>query len=171
MVGRKVAGRVTGEKIRVAALRGILYDPSDVCSQHLATGPDIRRGRIMTASVVRTCQLLGRNASAFVAAWIVGLVLVQFGERQLGGWPASETGQLIACAVGVPIAIAFGARVAMYFWAAMTAFSLSELAIHGYYGIRSAQGAPTHFAVMGGSLVAVFLGAALSVIPRRHTGR
>src|ERR1700750_894524 len=100
----------------------------------------------MTATLVRMCRLLCRNAAAFLAVWIVGLVFVQFGERQLGGWPASEAGQLIACALGVPIAVAFGGRVAMYFWAAMTAFSVSELAIHTHYGIRAAQGAPTHFA-------------------------
>jgi hypothetical protein len=134
----------------------------------LMSCPYIRKGQIMMAGLVRTYQLLGRNAAAFVSVWIIGLVLVQLGERQLGGWPVSETGQVIACAVGIPIAIALGARMATYFWAAMTAFSLSELAIHGYYGIRAAQGAPTHFAVAGASLLAVFLGATLSIIPRRH---
>jgi hypothetical protein len=43
----------------------------------------------------------------------------------------------------------------------MAAFSASELAIHLYYGIRAAQGAATHFAVMGAGILGVVLGALL----------
>jgi len=51
--------------------------------------------------------------------------------------------------------------VVAYFLAAMAAFSASELAIHLTYGVRAAQGAPTHFAVMGAGVLGVALGALL----------
>src|SRR5262249_2984475 len=121
---------------------------------------------VMPIDRVRMYRPLGRNAFAFVTIWALAFAFVQAGQSLLGGWPASEAGQFIACALGVPIAIAIGARLAAYFWAAMAAFSASELSIHLYYGIRAAQGAPTHFAVMLAALLAIILGAALSVAPQ-----
>lgn len=104
---------------------------------------------------------LGRHLLALVIFWIVGLAFVQLGTRLLGGWPASEIGQLLACVLGVGIAFRMRAPLVVYFLAAMTAFSASELTIHFVYGIRAAQGAPTHFAVMGAGILGVALGALL----------
>jgi hypothetical protein len=106
--------------------------------------------------------LLGRNLLAFVIFWILSFGFVQFGERVLGGWPASAVGQLLGCVVGVAIALRTRARVTAYFLAAMAAYSASELTIHSVYGIRAAQGAATHFAVMGAGVVGVALGALLT---------
>ena len=111
--------------------------------------------------------LLGRNLLAFGAFWILSLTFVQFGERVLGGWPASEAGELLGCVVGVALALRARARVTAYFLAAMAAHSASELMIHSVYGIRAAQGAATHFAVMGAGVVGVALGALLT----RRNGR
>jgi hypothetical protein len=105
---------------------------------------------------------LGRNVVAGATCWLIGLGLVQFGERVLGGWPASEVGQLLACVVGVAVAHRLRAGVMTYFLAAMAAFSASELSIHLYYGIRAAQGGPTHFAVMGAGILGVMLGSLLA---------
>ena len=116
----------------------------------------------MGKRLAQTGQLVSRNSSAFVIVWLLSLALVQLGERVFGGWPASETGQFVVCAAGVPIALALRARLAAYFWAAMAAFSASELCVHAFYGIRAAQGAPTHFAVMGAAMLSVTLGSALS---------
>ena len=104
---------------------------------------------------------LGRHLLALVIFWIVGLAFVQLGTRLLGGWPASEIGQLLACVVGVGIAFRMRAPLIVYFLAAMTAFSASELTVHFTYGIRAAQGAPTHFGVMGAGILGVALGALL----------
>ncbi len=93
--------------------------------------------------------------------WIVGFAFVQVGQRALGGWPAAEIGQLLGCVLGVVIALRMRAPVVAYLVAAMAAFSASELAIHLTYGIRAAQGAPTHFAVMGAGVLGVALGALL----------
>src|SRR5580704_6018253 len=93
--------------------------------------------------------LLSRHLLALAIFWIVGFAFVQVGQRVLGGWPAAEIGQLLACVPGVVVALRMRAPVVAYFLAAMAAFSASELAIHLTYGIRAAQGAPTHFAVMG----------------------
>jgi hypothetical protein len=113
---------------------------------------------------------LGRNAIAGVVFWILALGLVQFGERVLGGWPAAQVGELLACVVGAVVALRLRAGVTAYFVAAMAAFSASELAIHSYYGIRAAQGAPTHFAVMGAGILGVALGALLMTRGRGASG-
>ena len=49
----------------------------------------------------------------------------------------------------------------------MAAFSASELGIHFYYGIRAAQGTPTHFAVIGAGILGVVLGALMTRGRRR----
>jgi len=105
---------------------------------------------------------VGRHLLAFVIFWVIGLMFVQFGERVLGGWPASAIGQLLACVLGIAIALRMRAAVTAYFLAAMAAFSASELGIHFYYGIRAAQGAPTHFAVMGAGILGVVLGGLMT---------
>ena len=115
-------------------------------------------------------SLIGRNLLAFVIFWCIDFALVQIGYRTLGGWPAFEVGQRVACVVGVTIALGMRAAVMAYFLAAMAAFSASELAIHLYYGIRAAQGAATHFAVMGAGILGVALGALLMMRSHRTHG-
>jgi len=105
---------------------------------------------------------LGRNGLALGLFWILGLALVQSGDRLLGGWPASETGQLVGCVGGVLVAIRLRARVALLISAGLSAFSASELVVHLVYGLRAAQGGPTHFAVVGAGLVGVILGTTLA---------
>jgi hypothetical protein len=105
---------------------------------------------------------LGRNALATVTFWLLSLGLVQFGERVLGGWPASEAGQLVGCIAGIAVALKLRARATAYLLAGLAAFSTSELAIHFYYGIRALQGAPSHFAVMAAGVVGALLGALLA---------
>jgi hypothetical protein len=107
---------------------------------------------------------------AFVIYWIIGFAFVQFGQRVLGGWPGSEVGQLLSCVLGVGIALRLRAPVVAYFLAAMAAFSASEFAVHFVYGIRAAQGVPTHFAVMGSGILGVALGALLMMRGRRTPG-
>src|SRR5215204_4848005 len=72
---------------------------------------------------------LGRLLLAVVIFWILGFAFVQFGQRVLGGWPATEAGQLLACILGVAIALRMRAQLVAYFAAAMAAFSASELVI------------------------------------------
>jgi hypothetical protein len=105
--------------------------------------------------------LLNRHLLALAIVWTVGFAFVQVGQRALGGWLAAEIGQLLACVLGVGIALRMRAPVVAYLLAAMAAFSASELAIHLTYGNRAAQGAPTHFAVMGAGVLGVALGALL----------
>jgi hypothetical protein len=120
----------------------------------------------MKNSIMRAYRVVSRNALALAIGWLIALAFVQLGQRELGGWPATEVGQLFGSAISVAVALILDARPAAYLWAAMAAFSGSELMVHSHYGIRSAQGAPTHFAVMGASFLAVAFGAWI----RRHTG-
>jgi hypothetical protein len=110
---------------------------------------------------------LGRNVVALVVYWLTGLTFVRIGERLLGGWPASTLGELVALLLGVVLALRLRAKVTAYFLTAMTAYSASENAIHLYFGIRAAQGAATHLAVVGAGLIGVILGALLAT----HDGR
>ena len=71
-------------------------------------------------------------------------------------------GQLLSFVFGVAISLRINATFAAYLWSAMLAFGASELAIHLYFRIRAAQGAPTHFAVIGAGLVGVAIGALLT---------
>lgn len=105
---------------------------------------------------------LGRNVVALVVFWLTSLTFVSIGEHLLGGWPASTIGELVALLLGVVLALRLRARVTAYFLAAMTAYSASQNAIHLYFGIRAAQGAATHLAVMGAGLLGVILGAFLA---------
>jgi hypothetical protein len=105
---------------------------------------------------------LAGNVSALVLGWLLSFAGVQFAGRVFDGWLASSTAQALACGVAILVALRLGAKPAAFFLAAMLAFSVSELLVHGYYGIRAAQGAPTHFAVMGAGLLGVALGALLA---------
>jgi len=117
------------------------------------------------AIILNLGMSLGRNALALGLFWIFSFALVQSGQRLLGGWPASETGQLMGCVGGVLVAIQLRARGALVITAGLSAFSASELLIHLIYGLRAAQGGPTHFAVMGAALLGVVLGTTLARPP------
>jgi len=107
-------------------------------------------------------ESIGRNVLALALFWLLSFGFVQYGLHQLGGWPATEIGQMLGCAAGVGVAIQLRARLAAYFVAAMVAFSASELIVHLYFGIGAAQGAPTHFAGMGAALLSIGLGASIA---------
>lgn len=116
---------------------------------------------------VAVSVILLLNVVAFVSFWLVSFALIQLAYRFLGGWPATEIAQVVGCTLGVGIALRLKARVTAYFLAGMVAFSVSELVIHSFYGIRAAQGAPTHFAVMGAAVLGIVFGAFLSSHLRR----
>jgi hypothetical protein len=103
-----------------------------------------------------------RNAVALVLVWIVSLASVQFGQRIVGGWLGPNAFQTVAAIVGIGVALLLRAHVAALIVAGLAAFSMSELTIHLWYGIRSAQGAPTHFAVIGAGVLGVAMGSLLS---------
>ena len=115
-------------------------------------------------------ESLGRNVVALVVFWLTARTFVSIGERLLGGWPASTLGELVALLLGVVLALRLRAKVTAYFLTAMTAYSASENAIHLYFGIGAAQGAATHFAVMGAGLIGVILGALLATHDGRSNG-
>jgi hypothetical protein len=104
---------------------------------------------------------ISNNLIALALSWLAAFAAVQFGERVYGGWFASHLGQTVACWIGVLLALRITAKFAAYLMAGMLAFSVSELLVHAYYGIRAAQGAPTHFAVVGAGVFGVVLGALL----------
>ncbi len=87
---------------------------------------------------------------------------VQIGERILGGWPSTEYGLVAAAALAILFALKLRARVAAYVIAGLGAYFVAELGVHLVYGLRAAQGAPAHLAVMGAGLLGVCFGALLA---------
>jgi hypothetical protein len=100
---------------------------------------------------------------AFVLAvyWIIAFVLVQLSQRIDAGWAMSQTGELLAGALGVFLAIRLNVKPVAYVLGGLLAFSASELILHSIFGNRSVQGGPTHFAVMLAGILGVTLGAFL----------
>lgn len=103
------------------------------------------------------------NAAAFAAFW-AALRLVSVATRGLElGWEG-DAAQLIAVNIGaLVLARHLRARLATFVFASTAIAQLAEFAIHLIYGNASAQGAPTHFAV----LLAAALGVGATVLSRR----
>ncbi len=104
-------------------------------------------------------RTLAIDAGILVFFWLLGFALVQAAERLTNPWPAAEIGQLVAAAVSLGVAVRLRATIAAFLTASFAAFLLAEIAIHLLFGIRAAQGGPTHFAVLGAALIGVLLGA------------
>ena len=88
------------------------------------------------SSVVRS---ISRNLIVLALSWLTAFAAVQFGIRVFGGWFASHLGQTVACVIGVLLALRVAAKFAAYLMAGILAFSVSELLVHAYYGIRAAR--------------------------------
>lgn len=116
---------------------------------------------------IRSKPAVVRNLAAFALGWLAGFALVQAVYWTIGAWQLTALAQLAGFAAGTWIAIRFDARVTAYLFAAMTAFSLAELAIQLPLGNRVVQGGPTHLAVMA----AAVLGIAFGVLMVRYLDR
>src|SRR4051794_7735047 len=90
-----------------------------------------------------------RNLVPILALFVLTRLFVRVAERVQPETLLPPVAEAIAYLVAGVIALKLRARPASYGLAALIAFSLSELAIHARWGISAAQGAPTHFAVLG----------------------
>jgi hypothetical protein len=115
----------------------------------------------------------GLTLASLAAFYVLSFLGVQVGERWLGGWPATEIALVLAEGVAAVVALRLRARIAAYVVLGFAAYTASELVVHLIYGIRAAQGAPTHFAVMGAGVIGVALGAIVAtMVPRvQHVTR
>jgi hypothetical protein len=102
-----------------------------------------------------------RGAFVIGVFWTTAFVIVQFGQRVAGGWAVGQLGEVLACALGVFLALRFNVKPVAYVLAGQLAFTVSELALHSVFGNGSVQGGPTHFAVMLAGTIGVALGAFL----------
>jgi len=115
-------------------------------------------------------RLLAIDAGILAFFWLLGFALVQAAQRLTNPWPAADIGQLVAAAVSLGIAVRLRAMIAAFLTASFAAFVLAEIAIHLLFGIRAAQGGPTHLAVMAAALIGVSLGAFALRRVQRGTG-
>ncbi len=104
-------------------------------------------------------RTLAIDVAVLVLFWLLGFASVQAPQRLTNPWPASDIGLLVAEVVSLGIAVRLRARIAAFLAASFAAFTLAEITIHLLFGIRSAQGEPTHFAVLAAALMGVLLGA------------
>src|SRR5947208_7957803 len=109
-----------------------------------------------------------KGALVLAVFWISAFILVQFGQRVAGGWAVSQLGEVLACALGVFLALRLNVKPLAYVLAGQLAFTVSELALHSIFGNRSVQGGPTHFAVMLAGTIGVALGAFLRTRQRNE---
>lgn len=107
-----------------------------------------------------------RGVLAIAIFWLAALLLSRLGQYVFGGWAANEVGRVLACALGVFLALRLRVKLVAYVLAGQLAFCASELLLHSIFGVRSVQGGATHFAVMLAGILGVVLGWYLS---RRQT--
>ena len=119
----------------------------------------------MSSRLSHLLRALGRGGLVLALFWLTSFALVQFGQRVSGSWATSYVGLVLGCALGVYFALRLRVRPVAYLLAGQLAFGVAELVIHAVYGIRAAQGAPTHFAVMAAGTLGVLLGWYLSRRP------
>ena len=110
-----------------------------------------------------------RGVLVLVLFWLVAFALVQLGERVFGGWAPSAVGLMLACGVGVNLALRMRVKFLAYVLAGLFSFSASELVLRSIYGMQSVQGSGAHFAVMFAGLLGVLLGWSLSRHPVPRT--
>ena len=115
------------------------------------------RSRMMSAGVALVRNLIA--GAVFLGA---GFALVQLAQRVNGDWRLAAIAEGCAAAIGLLVAFRLRAYVCLYLVAGQAVFVVAELVIHSVYGIRAAQGAPTHFAVMLAGTAGVLLGVFLS---------
>ncbi len=106
-------------------------------------------------------RAIALNVVALALFWGVAFVFVQFAQRVPGGWPATGVAEVAGAGLAVWMALRLRAVVAAFVIAGQLAFATAELAIHAVYGIRAAQGAATHFAVMLAGTLGVLFGVLL----------
>jgi hypothetical protein len=121
----------------------------------------------MDRYIQSTVSSTGRVLVSLAAFWLLSFIGVQTAVRWLGGWPFTSIGFLLASTIAAVLAFRFRAAVAAYVVLGFAAMVASELVVHLIYGIRAAQGAATHFAVMGAGVLGVALGASVATLTRR----
>lgn len=110
----------------------------------------------------RTLRVLGMNAGVLALFWCLGFAVVQLAQRLSHGWLGREVGLVVACGVGIAVALRLGAKGAAVLIGGQLAFTAAELVAHATYGIRAVQGGPVHLTVMGAATLGVLLGLWLS---------
>ena len=101
------------------------------------------------------------NIAAVVLVWLMSFAVVQALQFAAVGWAAIDIAVLIATTIALGIALRLRARVAAALLTAFVAMEAADLAIHLMFGIRSAQGAGSHFAVLSAAIAGVALSLVL----------
>lgn len=113
----------------------------------------------LSAGAMKMRSLILDNVVAVCLFWVAAFLLIRVMGGLFGTPVWAEAGQLIAAIVGLGIAIVIRLRPAAYFLAGMVAITSAEIGVHVVYGMRAAQGAPSHIAVMAAGALGVVLGA------------
>jgi len=106
------------------------------------------------------------NVSVLALFWLSSFAAMQIVQRAGMHWAVVDGTLVVMTSLALAFSVRLRARVAAMLLASFVAMEVAELAIHLTYGIRSAQGAPSHFATLGAAMIAVVLATAFARAPR-----
>lgn len=98
-----------------------------------------------------------RGALILALFWITGFALVQFGQRVVGGWAASQVGEVLACSLGVLLAFRLRVKFISYVLAGQLAFSLQSWHCTPFMGTGRCRAVPRTSRSCSPAFVVLFL--------------
>jgi len=153
------AAEFSMDDLRVAAIEaGIHPDAFDRAAAEVATAPGVAEARRHDAPS-RWAPIVA-NLKAVLAFWVVLTILTRLGHLLPDEWTVSAIRNILACGIGVWMAIRLRAAMVRVALTGTTSALMALFAVHTAFGIQSAQGGPTQFAV----LIAGLLGAGAAVL-------
>lgn len=151
--------------LRVAAIEaGIHPDAFDRAAAEIASVRRVDEGGVI-GPPSRWAPVVD-NLKAVLAFWVVLTILTRLGHLLPEHWMVSPIRNILACGVGVWVAIRLRAAVVRVALTGMASALMALFAVHAVFGIQSAKGGPTQVAV----LIAGLLGAgAVALLSRRSS--
>lgn len=117
-----------------------------------------------TTSAMRTFTI---NVIPIALAYVLLILLIRIAIAMRAEWLLLNGAEFLAAIAGLVVAWRFGARAAIIVLAAGAAYAAALFAVHAGLGVRAAQGAPTHIAVLVAASIGVMAGASIMHRARR----
>ena len=122
--------------------------------QHVSTGE-----KQMTHAIVDRFQnpvsIFAYSAAGFLVWWLALGGAMRLTNAGSTSWARSEIVIGLACLIGVAIGVTLRMSLLAWFLVAFVGVFVSEFTMHSLFGIKSVQGGPAHWTVLGAALLAV----------------
>jgi hypothetical protein len=103
----------------------------------------------------RPLNVVAYSTAGFIAWWLCLGVVMRVVAATGPNWAVSEIVMGLGMLGGAAVAVALRMSLLAWFLAACVGYSASELTLHAIFGIKSVQGGPAHFTILGAALLAV----------------